>query len=116
MSPSKALKAHVNILTLIIVGLEPARPLVSHHLAEDGAGLAQLRIDRRHAQITAGLELVHGILEGVVHARHLLHAVAQELAVVVQTEEARYVELVEVERGEALGDQLGGRSAHATRS
>lgn len=75
-------------ITAVVI-LKPRRSLVAHDLAEYGARVSELRINRRHSQIPSGLELEMRVLQRVVHPRHLSHSVAQELAIVVQPEETR---------------------------
>lgn len=100
----------------VIVRLKPGWSLITHDLAEDGASVSKFRIDRRHPQVSAGLELVMRILQRVMHSGYLAHSIAQKLAIVVQPQETRDVQFVHVQRCWAVDYQFRGGAADSASS
>lgn len=78
--------------------IEPCRSFVAHNLTENGTGFFESREDRRHPKVSSRAEFVEWVVHVVMKARHFPHSIPEELPIIVQSQEAWNIQLVEIHR------------------
>lgn len=82
------LELRYTLLIQRVLLIEPGRSFVAHHLAKNGSGFFESWKDRGHPKVSSGSKLVEWVVHIVMKARHFPYSIAEELSIVVQSQEA----------------------------